>query len=198
MAFGPERIDALVQAYEQTLRALRLADRSDPITQLIAKTLIELAQAGEQDPVRLRERTLAALGISSPSQAENEPAEEEPGERRKVLIVEDDEAFSYAASRHFQKLGYETIVAAGSFAAFRELERQAVDIVIADIRLQPGEPHGIALGRMIRNRDRDMPVVLVTAYPELLEREKPLPGPAFAKPVDLWLLASAVKAALPR
>ena len=84
----------------------------------------------------------------------------------------------------------------GSFLAFDELDRHPVDIVIADVRLNPGEPHGIALGRMIRNRNQNMPVVLVTAYPELLEAEKPLPGPASSKPVDLRLLASAVRAAI--
>jgi hypothetical protein len=31
-AFGPEDIERLVMAYEQTLRALRLKDRNDPIT----------------------------------------------------------------------------------------------------------------------------------------------------------------------
>jgi hypothetical protein len=34
---GPEDIERLVMAYEQTLRGLGLKDRSDPITQLIAK-----------------------------------------------------------------------------------------------------------------------------------------------------------------
>jgi hypothetical protein len=34
-AFGPEEIERLVTAYEQTLRALGLKHRSDPITQFI-------------------------------------------------------------------------------------------------------------------------------------------------------------------
>jgi len=55
--------------------------------------------------------------------------------------------------------------------------------VIADVRLNGGEPHGVALGRMIGNRDPEMPVLLVTAYPDLVEKEKPLPGPVFPKPV---------------
>ena len=36
-AFEPEDVERLVTAYEQTLRALRLKDRSDPITQLVAE-----------------------------------------------------------------------------------------------------------------------------------------------------------------
>jgi DNA-binding NtrC family response regulator len=199
MAFDPERTDALVKAYEDSLRVLQLRDRSDPVTKLIAKTLIDLAQAGERDPDRLRAHALAVLGITPAgmgSIADGAAPLPAGPLRQKLLIVEDDEAFAYAASRHFQSLGYETLVASGSMAAFELLDRDTVDLVIADIRLQAGEPHGVALGRMIRNRDRGMPVVLVTAHPELLEHEKPLPGPAFAKPVDLTLLASAVKAAL--
>ena len=113
-----------------------------------------------------------------------------------VLVVDDDEAFAYAASRYLQEIGYSAVIALGSVAAFRELERRPIDIMIADVALGRGEPHGIALGRMARNANPDMPVVLITAYPELLEREKPLPGPSFVKPVELRLLASAVKAAL--
>jgi hypothetical protein len=43
------------------LRALRLADRADPATEIIAKKIIELAQQGERDPARLRERAIQFL-----------------------------------------------------------------------------------------------------------------------------------------
>jgi hypothetical protein len=62
-AFEPKEITNMTAAYEDALRVLRLADRQDPITELIAKKIIEEAQAGERDPVRLRERALKELGI---------------------------------------------------------------------------------------------------------------------------------------
>jgi hypothetical protein len=40
---------------------LRLKDRADPATETIAKKIIELAQRGERDPVRLRERAIRCL-----------------------------------------------------------------------------------------------------------------------------------------
>jgi len=43
---GPEEIAVLTEAYEATLQQLRLVDRSDPITQLIAKKIIEIGQRG--------------------------------------------------------------------------------------------------------------------------------------------------------
>ncbi len=59
--FGPDEITVLTTAFEDTLRTLRLADRADPATEIIAKKIIELAQQGERDPVRLRERAIQFL-----------------------------------------------------------------------------------------------------------------------------------------
>jgi hypothetical protein len=59
--FGPDEIKVLTTAYEEALRALRLKDRSDPATEMIARRIIELAQCGERDPVRLREHAIRSL-----------------------------------------------------------------------------------------------------------------------------------------
>jgi hypothetical protein len=48
--FGPDDIQRLSTAYESALRALELNDRDDPITQIIAKRIIEAAQTGLRDP----------------------------------------------------------------------------------------------------------------------------------------------------
>ena len=60
-AFGPDEIQVLTAAFEDTLRTLRLTDRADPATEIIARKIIELAQQGERDPVRLRERAIQFL-----------------------------------------------------------------------------------------------------------------------------------------
>jgi hypothetical protein len=62
--FGPDDVKVLTTAYEEALRALRLKDRSDPATEMIAKKIIELAQRGERDPVRLREYAIRGLSES--------------------------------------------------------------------------------------------------------------------------------------
>jgi CheY-like chemotaxis protein len=115
------------------------------------------------------------------------------GRHKTLLIVDDDETFAYAASRYLEKLGYSTVVASGSMDAFRKLEEMKVDLLIADVCLNDREPHGASLGRMLRNRNPDFPVLLVTAFPDLVEPEKPLPGPVFVKPVELSELAKAVE-----
>jgi CheY-like chemotaxis protein len=115
-----------------------------------------------------------------------------------ILIVDDDDIYAYALSRFLKSCGYTTTIADGSMAAFRALEIQKFDLVVTDLRLHTGEPHGASLGRMIRNKYRDMPVVLVTAHPDLAEIEKPLPGPIFDKVTPLHKLAHAVATALAR
>ena len=59
-AFVPEDIGRLVAAYENCLRILNLSDRSDPITEPIAKKVIEVAQTGMRDP----ELALEEIGMS--------------------------------------------------------------------------------------------------------------------------------------
>jgi hypothetical protein len=60
-AFGPDEIRVLTIAYEEALRTLRLKDRADPATEMIAKKIIEMAQRGERDSARLREHALRCL-----------------------------------------------------------------------------------------------------------------------------------------
>ena len=60
-AFEPEDIERLVSAYEQTLRALRLKDRSDPITQLVAEKIIAIGRLGIEDPAQISELVLKEL-----------------------------------------------------------------------------------------------------------------------------------------
>jgi hypothetical protein len=60
--FGPEESERLVTAYEQTLRALGLKDRSDPITQLVAEKIITVGRLGIEDPAEISKVALKELG----------------------------------------------------------------------------------------------------------------------------------------
>ena len=53
----------MTAAYEDVLRALGLANRTDPITEIVAKKIIEIAQTGERDPLQISARAIADLGI---------------------------------------------------------------------------------------------------------------------------------------
>jgi hypothetical protein len=54
----PETARVMGLAFEMTRAALRLADRNDPATEMVAKNIIELANTGERDADRLCELAL--------------------------------------------------------------------------------------------------------------------------------------------
>jgi hypothetical protein len=60
-AFTPEDVKVLIEAFEETLRALNLVDREDRLTMTVAKLIIEFAKEGERDPNRLREVVMKTL-----------------------------------------------------------------------------------------------------------------------------------------
>jgi hypothetical protein len=64
LPMGPDEIARLTRAYEETLRSIGLVDRNDPITEMIAKKIIEIGQRGVQDPMLLSELTIKEMGIS--------------------------------------------------------------------------------------------------------------------------------------
>jgi hypothetical protein len=64
--FGPDEIEAMAAAYEDVLTDLKL-DRDDPLTELIAKSIVNVTATGERDPETIRERALNALGIRRPA-----------------------------------------------------------------------------------------------------------------------------------
>ena len=63
--FGPDEIARLVAAYEETLKTLGLKDRSDPITELVARRIIEISQTGVRDPAQLAKLAIEDLGAST-------------------------------------------------------------------------------------------------------------------------------------
>jgi hypothetical protein len=64
-ALGPDDISRLVLAYHETLRALGLKQRSDAITQLVARRIIEIAQRGVRDPLQLASIAITELSAVS-------------------------------------------------------------------------------------------------------------------------------------
>jgi hypothetical protein len=63
-SFTPEEVSVLIEAFEESLKALRLSDREDPITRLVAEKVLERARAGERDPGRLQTWVVAQFNGS--------------------------------------------------------------------------------------------------------------------------------------
>jgi hypothetical protein len=59
---GPDEIMMLSDAYERALRKLNLVDRNDPITELIARKVIEIGQRGVRESQQLCDLAIKELG----------------------------------------------------------------------------------------------------------------------------------------
>lgn len=64
MPLAPEDISRLVSAYEAALKALELADRTDPITEIVARKIIEIGETGVRDPLQISKLALRDLGAA--------------------------------------------------------------------------------------------------------------------------------------
>ena len=62
-SFDPEAIEAMTAAYESALTDLGLVERSDPITDMLAKAIVTIASSGERSPYKIKERAMNALGV---------------------------------------------------------------------------------------------------------------------------------------
>ena len=61
--FGPDEIKAMTAAYEAALIDLGIADRNDPLTELIARSIVNVTGTGERNPVLIKQRAINALGV---------------------------------------------------------------------------------------------------------------------------------------
>ena len=59
----PDEIKVMTAAYEGALVDLNVANRDDPITDLIAKAIVNVTATGERDPILVKERAINALGV---------------------------------------------------------------------------------------------------------------------------------------
>ena len=60
-AFDPQAVKALAAAYDDAFTVLHVMDSADPRATIVAKQIIEHAQHGERDPIRLRDLVLIEL-----------------------------------------------------------------------------------------------------------------------------------------
>jgi hypothetical protein len=58
-SFGPDEIEVMKAAYEAALIEVGITERDDPtITELIAKSIVNLTATGERNPKEVMERAL--------------------------------------------------------------------------------------------------------------------------------------------
>jgi hypothetical protein len=62
-SYGPDEIRAMTEAYDIALIVLRLSDKDDPITELLAKSIAAVVATGERRPGVISKKAIESLGI---------------------------------------------------------------------------------------------------------------------------------------
>ena len=61
-AFSPEDVSVITEVFKSAVSVLQLTDRAGSLTtERVAKKIVECAQTGERDPIRLRSYAIKAL-----------------------------------------------------------------------------------------------------------------------------------------
>jgi CheY-like chemotaxis protein len=136
--------------------------------------------------------------IASTAAAENGSGAGGAAEHKTILFVEDDETTVYAVSRILEAAGYEVLLAPDYREALAALESsRPIDLMLTDVRLATGTPHGFALGRMARVRRPEIRIVYVTGVAEIPESEIATAlGPILTKPIEPAVLLEEISRAL--
>jgi EAL domain-containing protein (putative c-di-GMP-specific phosphodiesterase class I) len=86
-------------------------------------------------------------------------------ESRRVLLVDDDDAVLRASAAVLTRSGFEVTAAADGAAALRAMEEARFSVIVTDIMMEGMS--GLELLRLVRERDADIPVILMTGGPSL-------------------------------
>jgi DNA-binding response OmpR family regulator len=87
---------------------------------------------------------------------------------RRILIVDDELEVADTIAALLKFRGYEADVAMTGIAALKIAQLSDVGMVLLDWNLGPGDPHGPALVRQLREVCGGVPVVVVSADPRVL------------------------------
>lgn len=118
------------------------------------------------------------------------------GTAPRVLLVDDEDAVRRASARVLSAEGFEVVQAGNGREALGHLERGQFDVVVSDVMMP--NVTGLELLRAIRQRDLELPVILLTGVPNLdaaLEAGRHGALHYLAKPVDNARLVQAVSRA---
>jgi signal transduction histidine kinase len=111
-----------------------------------------------------------------------------------VLLVEDDDDVAVMVSRMLGRLGYRVRRVASASSALAALAQDdKVDLVFSDI-MMPGDMDGVELGREVRQRGANIPVLLTSGYADAASGRAESEGfDVLRKPYSLAELAALLK-----
>src|SRR3954471_12231039 len=88
--------------------------------------------------------------------------------KTKVLVVDDDARLRDLLNRYLGEQGYAVRAVSNATEMNRQLARERYDLMILDLML-PGED-GLSICRRLRGSDEDMPIIMLTAKGDDVDR----------------------------
>ncbi|WP_312179994.1 two-component system response regulator GlrR [Pantoea sp. CTOTU46764] len=115
----------------------------------------------------------------------------------RLLLVDDDPGLLKLLGMRLSSEGYQVATAASGPEALRHLQKEKVDLVISDLRMD--EMDGLALFGEVQKRHAGLPVIILTAHGSIPEAVSATQQGVFSfltKPVDRDALYKAIDEAL--
>ena len=113
--------------------------------------------------------------------------------KKKILIVDDDETILYILKRFFVGREFQVWVAKDGFEAMERLKAEKPALVLTDIKMPSFS--GIDLIKFIRQNMKDVPIIVMTAFPHLYpeKRKENEVAAYYVKPFDIDEMFSSIE-----
>ena len=116
-----------------------------------------------------------------------------------ILIIDDNPDIRNILNILILEAGYKTRVAANYNQALNEIDKKLPDVAIIDVKLDKGDNDGIELLSHIKNKNKDVPVIIISGHANIEMAVKSLKSGAFEfieKPFDQERLMNFVNRAV--
>lgn len=117
----------------------------------------------------------------------------------KILVVEDDNSLKRLFCKTLEKNNFITFPAENAAEALDILDEESIDLIITDI-MMPGMD-GFAFIRQLRDANIDLPVLIITAKSDIMDKQIGFQSGAddyMVKPIDIHEMVLRVNALLRR
>ena len=115
-----------------------------------------------------------------------------------ILIIDDNSEIRTILQEIISDSGYKTRLAANYNQALSEIDKKLPDVAIIDVKLDKSDNDGIELLNHIKNKNKDIPVIIISGHANIEMAVKSLKSGAFEfiqKPFDKNRVVNFVKRA---
>tara|TARA_Y100001970_G_scaffold186663_1_gene227022 strand:+ start:7900 stop:9258 length:1359 start_codon:yes stop_codon:yes gene_type:complete len=116
-----------------------------------------------------------------------------------ILIIDDNADIRIILDELISEAGYKTRLAANYNQALTEIDKKLPDVAIIDVKLDKGDNDGIELLNHIKNKNKDIPVIIISGHANIEMAINSLKSGAFEfiqKPFDKERLMNFISRAV--